>query len=391
MIFNFFLLILIFLFLTNLKINIFSFPVFYFFVPLGAAIFILDLFSKKESFLVNKNFIFLFFYFFTALFFYSFTILFNQNFDLFYLREVYLYSFFCFFFCYFFVKLFISKYSNYDNLILFFIIANSIQLVISFVLYFDQNLFDKFFSFFNPAIGVIDNLESFNEQRMIAIGNPFFGAAILNSFSLVLIATNFNKTNHKNLYAICFFIISILGIMSARTTAVSFSLAMIFIIFTYLNFFKRYFLIFLIFLIFSKNNSRFSNILDFSFGFLFDFQQSQAQDSATELRRMWQVIPENFKTWLFGDGFFRNLLGGYYKSIDIGYLRIIYSGGVLSLSLFIFIHLFLIFKIKFINKNAFLLLCSIVFFFLNIKGVANLIPFLILFFTFFNLNRRASV
>ena len=57
------------------------------------------------------------------------------------------------------------------------------------------------------------------------------------------------------------------------------------------------------------------------------------------------VFPDNLKTWLIGDGYFSNpgeidpyfigeIVGGYYKGTDIGYLRFIFYFGLIGLLAF---------------------------------------------------------
>ena len=66
--------------------------------------------------------------------------------------------------------------------------------------------------------------------------------------------------------------------------------------------------------------------------------------SNTQLKNM-IVFPDNFKTWIIGDGYFNNpigidpyytgeITGGYYKNTDIGYLRFIFYMGLIGLAAF---------------------------------------------------------
>lgn len=58
------------------------------------------------------------------------------------------------------------------------------------------------------------------------------------------------------------------------------------------------------------------------------------------------VFPDNFKTWVIGDGYIENptgrdpyyvgpTYGGYYMGTDIGYLRFIFYFGLIGLSMFL--------------------------------------------------------
>lgn len=85
------------------------------------------------------------------------------------------------------------------------------------------------------------------------------------------------------------------------------------------------------------------------------------------------VFPDNFKTWIIGDGYFDNPYygdpfytgikwGGFYYGTDVGYLRFIYYFGLVGLSLFclFFIKVGHVLVKKFSdNKFLFLILISL--------------------------------
>ena len=90
----------------------------------------------------------------------------------------------------------------------------------------------------------------------------------------------------------------------------------------------------------------FYNDIRFAFeGFFALFEEGEWNvGSNTQLSRM-VVFPDNFKTWIIGDGYFNNpvnidpyyigeITGGYYKNTDIGYLRFIFYMGVVGLVAF---------------------------------------------------------
>lgn len=80
-------------------------------------------------------------------------------------------------------------------------------------------------------------------------------------------------------------------------------------------------------------------------GFFAIFEQGEWEvGSNTQLKNM-IVFPDNFKTWIIGDGYFDNpvhtdpyytdeLSGGYYMGTDIGYLRFIFYMGITGLLAF---------------------------------------------------------
>ena len=58
--------------------------------------------------------------------------------------------------------------------------------------------------------------------------------------------------------------------------------------------------------------------------------------SSNRTIEMWNTIPTETKTWLIGDAKYTdNRSGGYYMHIDVGYLRVIFYGGVIGLLLYL--------------------------------------------------------
>ena len=51
---------------------------------------------------------------------------------------------------------------------------------------------------------------------------------------------------------------------------------------------------------------------------------------------MWKTIPDNLKTWIIGDArYVDSVNGGYYMHTDVGYLRVLWYGGVIGLFLYL--------------------------------------------------------
>lgn len=388
MLINFVFFFFLFIFVVNLKTLFFSFPIFYFFAPFGFLLFLKDILITK---LVIKKPIIVFFSFLLLAALADFiSYLINQDGDFFYLRQVYLYILISFFYTYFLIKLFFCMKSySLDKLILFFLVVVATQLLASFILFLNSSLFDLFFSVFDTAIGYTgaNTVDDFNEQRMIAIGNPFFGSAILNCFSLILLAIQFKYTDYKKSYIVLWSIISILGIASARTTIIGVLISFLVLLSGYRKSFK-YIAGILILALVAFNflyftNERVQTIIDFSFSFLFDFRHSQASDSTSELMQMLNVLPNNLKTWLVGDNFFHDSNGYYYKGIDIGYSRIIFANGILGLIVFLLMHFYMFYQVKFDKKNLLnYLYMFVIVIALNLKGVANFASFIMVLFIY---------
>ncbi|MEG8241803.1 hypothetical protein MKS77_02840 [Acinetobacter baumannii] len=84
-------------------------------------------------------------------------------------------------------------------------------------------------------------------------------------------------------------------------------------------------------------NDKIILLKDFGFDLLLDTDDSQAAQSFGKLTSMFDIYPDNLKTWVFGDVFYRTEDGGYYKNTDVGYFRIIFSGGIIGLIYYMFV------------------------------------------------------
>ncbi len=52
-------------------------------------------------------------------------------------------------------------------------------------------------------------------------------------------------------------------------------------------------------------------------------------------KEMWQVLPTDLSTWFIGDAKYEDARGGYYMHTDVGYLRVIFYGGIVGLFFYI--------------------------------------------------------
>lgn len=88
-------------------------------------------------------------------------------------------------------------------------------------------------------------------------------------------------------------------------------------------------------------------MLRFAFeGFFNLVETGEWSIASNETLKTMVVFPDNFKTWIIGDGYFNNPInsdpyflgeatGGYYMGTDVGYLRFIFYFGLIGLSVFI--------------------------------------------------------
>ena len=102
------------------------------------------------------------------------------------------------------------------------------------------------------------------------------------------------------------------------------------------------------------------------------------------------IFPENIKTWIIGDGFWANPSGsGYYMHTDVGYLRLIYYFGLVGLFVYLLMQ-FVAIRTVFKNYNLSIIFYLTVFTYLlilNLKGFADLLSFMFLFWMSFYLTK----
>lgn len=162
-------------------------------------------------------------------------------------------------------------------------------------------------------------------------------------------------------YYICAYIlIAVLGSMIARTTYVGIVISILFLLCANLFSFKitkrgtKVIGVVLLLMAISvpasiylyNVNPNFHKLSRFAFEGFFNLAETGEWTIASSERLMTMYIfPDNFKTWIIGDGYFNNpvnvdpyyvgeITGGYYKGTDVGYLRFIFYFGLIGLFTF---------------------------------------------------------
>lgn len=223
--------------------------------------------------------------------------------------------------------------------------------------------------------------------RLYGIGAALDWAGIRFASVLVMIAVYLSEDKqlrsnnvYRNLYLFSFFLISIVGNMVARTTSVGVLLGFAYIVFfsglfsfaikmINLKFWQSIITILIISItvttyLYSTNKEVYS-LLRFAFEGFFSFIETGKWETASTntLKTMW-VLPEDMKTWIIGNGYFTSSTGGFYMQTDVGYIRFIYYCGLIGLSVFciLFIYLSIAFAVRFSYiRNLFFLLLVIAF------------------------------
>lgn len=201
------------------------------------------------------------------------------------------------------------------------------------------------------------------EQRLFGLGAALDPAGSRFAAVLVIIAymgtqlINENRNKHIICYVLSFLLIAIVGNMIARTTIVGVAMAGLYFLYSIgihrLVIHKgagRMILWLVGVLVVATpimvwlyyNNEAFRGDIRFAFEGFFSLAESGQWDvSSNERLKSMVVLPDTFKTWIYGDGYFSATTSdpyyvgtsylGFYKDTDIGYLRFIFYSGVIGL------------------------------------------------------------
>jgi len=258
----------------------------------------------------------------------------------------------------YFVHFIIKKVHNtitYKIVISYIIAAVLVQIIISVIAFVSPAVNDALQSIQNISDLDISKLEETTGLRLNGFGSTFFGAGIINGFALLSIAALVKQKNNsrsKTIYlSFAFVVILALGSMMSRTTLVGGILAILFlfipakkinkkIVKIKLRFFGYILLIpVLIIITVSTLFPRFTQDLETAAAFGFElfvnyYETGSFSTASTEATENMYVFPDNAKTYIIGDGHYYIKPGdpsaGYYKSTDVGYLRLIYYFGIIG-------------------------------------------------------------
>lgn len=372
--------ILIFLFVTQIRLPFFTFPIFYFISFFGFILLIFNIFFNRVNrfygsiFLINALLIFI----------YLISYLINQQGDFLFLREIIFFNLLSIFFIIFF-EFYIKKYNISMDFTKVAMSAVFVQMLLSFLAYISPSFFNIVFDLFPLNLGLFD-LDELAKIRMIVVGTPFFGSAVMGCIMLIWFAEYITKTREsKSLNLAIFLFLSIFLILSARTNIFGVIFSLIVLVSSYKGFIVliKSLLLILIFYLFFKYFFLTQDIKDlFNFGFevFTNYNNSQASSSVDGVFEMLKVMPNNIQTWLIGDAYFKSHDGYfYYKEIDIGFLRVIFNNGLIGLVLYIYLVYYMLYKANdkyLLKKTKYLMF--LVFFILMVKGLANIFPYIML-------------
>lgn len=259
------------------------------------------------------------------------------------------------------------------------------QGVISFAFHVSPEVYGFFSRFFNVL-----EATSRSGQRLFGLGTSSDTGGIRYAASMIfigyLMCLKKTQTKEKIVLTICFLVILILGNMMSRTTTVGALLMLLYVV--YKSFRKRegeaslnpmaamiivsVSTLPLLFL-FNRLFPQTQQLYQFAFeGFYSRMNTGEWSTSTTDiLWDMWQIWPDNIKTWIIGDGLFvdPNNSSLFYMGTDVGYARFVFFCGITGLSVFaaFFVYLYKVLRKSLPEHSELLLLLLILVFAIWIK------------------------
>lgn len=244
---------------------------------------------------------------------------------------------------------------------------------------------------------IVNNaLNDRGESRLIGIGYAFFNGGVLNSCALLLEGYQYNKSK-KNVHLVKIIILCILGMFIARTTIIGIllSLPLITNYKTLKKLLKSLVLMFPLIALGVIQLFRFNpKMTKWAMEIFINLSEGKVQTSSTNiLLRFLKIVPDNYKTFLIGDGLFSGEKG-YYMGTDVGYMRIIFYGGILALSfLLLYKYCLYFFASEYEKTKAFklfLVMYLLLDIILNVKGLTmvTILPYIFIFLHRFDENKK---
>lgn len=355
----------------------------------GLSVFYIKLILTKKL-KINRSYIYIFLVSFLLMIYYIYRCLLEKKieispFNYYFFRQI-RFLLAAYFIYIFYVKVYREKY--YEKAIRDFITVVLVDNLIAFIRYINPWINNVLFLIQNKNndLNILEELTK-SKVRFIGFGEFFFGAGIINSIALILIVYLFSLNKKNKCYLMFnYLFIFFIGTLSSRTTLIGVVIGIFYYssnnsknFKTFLKKFLKFFSVFLILIyvlisLLKELSNTFENIYN-------KFVIEYGYRSLEHLNEMWKVIPKRMTTLFWGDlkwnEYQNDILIGYYKNTDVGYLRIIWSIGLIGLVLFLIFQILLYRKIKLkLSRQESLLISSLFFLqiILNVKGYTDVLP-----------------
>lgn len=293
----------------------------------------------------------------------------NMSFDLKYIKYI-ITLFFAFWASYLITVVAYRAYGKFELgiFIKYLLTAEIIYIFISVLMFFNSSFSDAALSLLKMDAIMEVAVERTSGLRILGFGATFFSSGILNGFVLILLAVYMSQnkfsTFKSTLLYTLYILITVVGMMMARTALVGSAIGLVIIGMNLIKdpkaMIKTILLIVLVIavLIFALMRlsaefaAQLETLFEFAFEMFFNLAESgsMSTSSTDTLMTMYDAIPTTFKSWIIGDAKW-DTATGYYKGTDVGYLRNIWYFGVVGMGALIYFY-YKTLKIIFIERNT---------------------------------------
>ncbi|MFM9403634.1 hypothetical protein ACKLNQ_17140 [Myroides odoratimimus] len=282
--------------------------------------------------------------------------LFLVDIDFYFLREQFFVVVLLVFYGYLVLRLlyYVDKENDcFENVLKYIVYSVLLQCLLALVMFFLPSvkfLLISLLKYDELAESVVVGISEF---RIIGFGTQFFGAGVINSIALLVLAyrIKIDVENNKSFWRkmVAYFFIFIVGMAMSRTTIIGGTVSIALLIYTYIvksrKYYRVFVLLFIVFFCYLLANLSLdflkslvvsfkdNKVLAFGFEMIINLVEKGelSSDSTEVMWSMYEIIPDNMRAWLIGEGRFRDSNGiSYFKHVDIGYLRILFAVGIIG-------------------------------------------------------------
>ncbi len=297
----------------------------------------------------------------------------------------------------------IGKRLSTGVLVDYIIYAALIQAIISFSLFTSPSLYESVMSLIQFDDIQRANVYGLVAYRLIGVGNSIWFAAANYGVDLLLLSSlpychGSLLYKNKPLYIASIIIFILAGILSARTFFLVFVVLFMYMYMirvsniqfirslgkiVFIGLFSLLAVLYLASIFIDVD--RLEIITSWAFEMFKSLEDGGSMEtkSSNRIIEMYHAVPDNLSGWFFGEAYFENEDGSYYKTTDIGYIRLILCFGIVGLLLYISTLFYFYKRAGKLYDKTFRHLLKCIFFFeliLLSKGVISLSIYVSLFY-----------
>ena len=235
----------------------------------------------------------------------------------------------------------ITRINKFTTLLWYFLIYIIIQDTFAFVSLLIPRIWDVIGLMVDKGVSESTELEIESQFRAFGFGDfHLFGGGVWVAFGLLSLTFLYKcKEIASIMYVLLFVYLLITGLFVARTALTGLIAISVLLI----PFRKSWYKIIVwaiwggVFLLILNQQQEMLEENGISTGYAFEIFDKFSEtgeiqsNSFNATNEMWKTIPKEIDTWIFGDAKYMDENGGYYMGVDVGYLRIIFYGGLIGL------------------------------------------------------------